>query len=230
MTTELHQTAPRDRSNLRHRPPGDSPGLLSLLFKLSMAAALPPAAIMAPASPAHPTIHRKHQTTVSVDALEGVIRRPISAPASGRVLLGEVDQRLNGLTIQLDTFRLTDEQGGLVSIGLVSADPESSYRDGATARTLWLLAHEALVTHGVPCEHLVGIGDDAFLALHGGCTAQVAWLTRDRLATVSVTTPRDDSQWAMSVARSIARFADEHLAPGDNARSLTLAGRSEHGR
>jgi hypothetical protein len=192
--------------------------MLALLFKLSLAAALPPDAIMAPPTSTGPTIHPGQAAILTVDALTARIGRPIVAAGSGRVFLREVDQRLDGLVVRLDTYRVPDEPGVLVSIGLVTPDSEHGGRQAATARDLWFLANTALITHGVPCEHLLGIGDDAFLALHGGQTAQVAWLTGDRIATVSVTSLRSDRQWVMATARSIARFAAEHLEP-ENARS-----------
>jgi hypothetical protein len=215
MTDQHHHVVSDDGPSQRQQAPSHNPGMLALLFKLSLAAALPPDAIMAPPSAMGPTIHPSQAAILAAEALTTSIGRTVVAAGSGRVFLREVDQRLDGLVVRLDTYRVPDEPGMLVSIGLVTPDPEHGARQRATVRDLWFLANSALITHGVPCEHVLGIGDDAFLALHGGQTAQVAWLTTDRLATVSVTSLRGDSHWAMATARSLARLAGEHLAPED---------------
>lgn len=107
---------------------------------------------------------------------------------------------------------LTDEPGAVVSVGLVSLESGQNAGHQATVRDLWVLASEALANHGVPSEPLVDMGDVAFLAHCGGRTAQVAWLTADRLATVSVTCLGDEQQWTVDSARSIAVEADGCLA------------------
>src|SRR5690348_12300024 len=158
MTDQEYQTDPITRPERRRQAPAPAPGMLTLLFKLSLAAALPPDAIMAPPSATGPTIHPSPAAILTVEALTTSMGRPVAAAGSGRVFLREVDQRLDGLVVRLDTYRVPDEPGLLASIGLVAPDPDHGARQRATARDLWFLANTALITHGVPCEHLLGIG------------------------------------------------------------------------
>ena len=72
-------------------------------------------------------------------------------------------------------------------------------------------------------ERLSGLGDDAFLAVYGGLTAQVAWLTGDRLSTASVTCLTREQDWLVDAARSIAIMLDRR-----RSRSLR-AGSRRHG-
>ncbi len=188
-----------------------APNTLTLLFELSLAAALPPDSVMTPAGAVKAVVHSSRDAIVSRETIAAVVGRPMSEARRGRVSLGEVDERLRGLGVRLEVYRVEDGSGGLISIGLVAPEPEPTARHCATTRFLWTLAREALVAHGVPCEHLVGVGDDAYLALHGGRTAQVAWLHGERLATVSVTTMSGEKQWAIDSARFNALLATERL-------------------
>ena len=73
---------------------------------------------------------------------------------------------------------------------------------------LWTLACETLPLHGVASRHPSRIGDDALLVVYGGITAQVAWLSGDRLATASVTSLNGDDAWAIEAASAIALALD----------------------
>ena len=204
-------TARLERPSTGEPTGAPAPSMLTLLFELSLAAALPPDSVMAPAGAVKAVVHSSRDALISREAIASVVGRPISEARRGRVSLGEVDARLRGLGVRLEVYRVDDGGGGLISIGLVAPEPVPTAGHGATARFLWALARESLVAHGVPCEHLVGVGDDAYLALHGGRTAQVAWLAGERLATVSVTTMSGQKHRAIDSARAIALLAEERL-------------------
>ena len=55
---------------------------------------------------------------------------------------------------------------------------------------------------------VIATGDDAFLAMYHGTTAQVAWMAGGRLATASVTCLAGDEHWAIAAAHAIAAFLD----------------------
>ncbi len=208
-----------DATTLRLSPADDTegatahtPGLLTLLFELSLAVALPPAAILAPPTAVRPAVHSDPHAILNARELAAVLDRPTTEVGRGRVALGEVDRRLRGLVVWLDVFRVTDRSGALVCLSVVRPDPAASEDGGATTADLWALAWEALVRHGVAGQRLGGLGDDAFLAVHRGKTAQVAWVAGDRLATASVTCLAGGNEWAIEAARGIAVVAEDYLA------------------
>jgi DNA-binding CsgD family transcriptional regulator len=186
--------------------------LPSLLLGLSLAAALPPDAIVAPLHAGQPVVHRASQTLVDARELETVLNRPTTLVGSGRVALGEVDARLAGLTVQLDAFRVIDQPSALVTVALVTREAAPAGERRCHVGDLWRLANTVLDERGIPREHLVGLGDDGFQALHGGCTAQVAWLTGDRMATVSLISLNADVSSSLDRARAIATAVDGCLS------------------
>lgn len=194
---------------------GQTSELVPLLFGLSLAVVLPPDALIAPAGPVEPGIWLDSLAEVRVAAVEAVLGRRTVAVGAGHVDLDEVDRRLAGLVVQLNAYRVLDAPVALVSTGLVTAGPPGvGFR--ATPRELWELAKEILIQRGQFCEPLPGLGDDAFLTLRGGCTAQVAWLTAGRLATVGVTSMQAEKGWAIASARALAERA------GDQSRGLSV--------
>ncbi len=188
-----------------------TPGLLTLLFELSLGVGLPPAAILATPTAVRPAIHSDAHAILNARELAAVLNRPTTEVGRGRVALAEIDRRLRGLVAWLDVFRVADRSGALVSLSVVRPDPDASGDGGATTADLWALAQEALIRHGVAGQRLGGLGDDAFLAVHGGKAAQVAWVAGARLATASVTCLARDNAWMVEAARSIAVLADDEL-------------------
>jgi hypothetical protein len=182
-------------------------GLAPLLFGLGLATALPQAAILAPPHVVQPTIHADTLPILDSTDLAMILDRSIAGIGGGRVDLGEVDARLDGLVVSVNVFRVADRAGAgaLVSLGIVRPDRAAG---GTTTAGLWKLACAALLQHAIPGGHLDGLGDDAFLAMHYGTTAQVAWIDGDLLATASVTCLARDEDWAIAAAHSIAAFLD----------------------
>jgi hypothetical protein len=125
------------------------------------------------------------------------------------VALGEVDARLGGLEILLYVFQ---GNGALICVSAVRSDPVACGYGDATPADLWKLACDTLVRYDVTHERQVGIGEDAFLAIYGGVTAQVAWVTRGQLATASVTCLACDQSWAVGAARSTAVLLNRLLS------------------
>jgi hypothetical protein len=156
------------------------------------------------------------QAVIDANELEAILHRPLTPTGSGRAALGELDARLAGLTVRVDAFRVIDGSGAVVTLGLVTPEQVLAIAPGTTVRDLWRLANAALSERGVPSEHLIGLGDDAFQALHGSCTAQVAWLAGERLATVSITSLGDDPRLSLDRARAIARRLQDRPAPGEH--------------
>jgi hypothetical protein len=196
------------------RPTAHSSTLLPLLFALRHAAALPPAALLAPPGAARPTLRPEPNALLDPPALAAALGHPAAEVGRGRVALGELDARLGGLTVSLEAFRVADGDGALACLGVVRPDPTAS-DGGATVVELWWLARAALARHRVPRARWVGLGEDALLAVHGGRTAQVAWLAGDRLATAGVTRLADLDAWAIGAARALAVLADARLARED---------------
>jgi hypothetical protein len=198
--------------------PSDNPGpgtvgrlgLVTLLFGLSLATALPAAALLAPPGPGRPTVRSETDALLDPPVLTEALGRPTIEVLRGRVALGEVDRRLGGLEIALSVFQVTDGSGGLVCLSAIKPDPDA-LDGGATAADVWDLACRALAQYGTAYERIVGIGEDAFLAIYGGVTAQVAWIDGDRLATASVTCLGCDQDWAVEGVRSIAAWLDRRL-------------------
>ena len=212
----------------QNRTAEQTPGLVTLHLALSLAMVLPPAAIVPPVHSGRPLVRSDAHVIVDAREVQAVITRPMSAVGSGRVGLGEIDRRLHGLMVRVDAFRVNDESGAVLSIGLVSPASEHGVGRQATARDLWLLATEAFVNHAVPAEPIVGMGDVACLAHHGGGTVQVAWLTDDRLASVSVTCLGDEPKtWMIDTAISVAEVVDDRLLRGQADDHCSHPGRDE---
>jgi len=189
--------------------------LAPLLFGVGLATALPPATIVAPPGVAVPTIRADAPAILAVTTLAIVLDRSVAEVGRGRVALGEVDERLVGLAASIQVFRVAEGPGAgaLVSLGVVGAGGEARHGDRATTVHLWELACAALRQHAIPGGPLDGIGDDAFLAVYDGTTAQVAWMRGDRLATASVTCLAGDEHWAIATAHAIAALLDARLNP-----------------
>jgi hypothetical protein len=194
-------------------PTGRTASLAPLLFGLGLATALPPAAIQAPPDVVQPTIQADALAILDSADLAVILDRLIIEIGGGRVALGEVDERLHGLVISLDVFRVTGRtgRGALVTLGVVRPDRTASGDRGATIADLWALACAALAQPAIPGRRLAGLGSDAFLAVYGGTTAQIAWVTGDRLATASVTCLDGDEDGAIAVAHAIAACLDRRL-------------------
>jgi hypothetical protein len=210
----VHSRIPLRRRDQLQPPTSQAVELAPLHFALSLAIMLPPHAIIAPRGPVEPVVRADPPAVRGAEAIEGVLGRPTTAVGSGHVFLDEVDRRLTGLVARLNAYRVTATPTALVCTGLVIAADTPSVGLRATARELWELATETLDRRGQICQPVAGLGDDALLVLHGGCTAQVAWLTAGRLATVSVTSRQDDTAWAIASATTIARLAVERRDQG----------------
>jgi hypothetical protein len=184
-------------------------GLVTMLFGLSLATALPAAGMLAPVHVVRPLL-RSDAAIVGPSGLAAALGRPVAEVWRGRIALGEVDERLGGLEILLDVLQVTGRGTGLVCLSAVSIDPAAP-GGGATPSTLWDLALAALVNYGTPHTRPIGIGEDSFLADYGGVTAQVAWMTGDRLATASATCLDGEQGWSVKAARSVAIVLDRCL-------------------
>jgi hypothetical protein len=182
-----------------------------LLFGLSIATALPPAAMLAPPGLIRPAVQSNLRAILDPLELTLALNRPTADLWRGQVRLGEIDERLHGLEMLLHVVRVIDGSGALVCLSTVSPDPTARGAAGARPADLWRLACEALARHGIAHEREAGIGEAAFLAVHGGVTAQVAWLAGDRLATASVTSLAGEKAWAVDAARSLAVVLDRRL-------------------
>jgi hypothetical protein len=156
-----------------------------------------------------PKVLPRADAVVSPDDLAAVLGRLTVDVGRGRAMLENVDERLRGLVVSLDVFRVIEGPGALIGLGVVTFDPAMS--SGATTTDLWKLAREALVEHRVARRHPGSLGGDAVLADYGE-TALVTWLRRDRLLTVSVTRLNGDPEWAIQAARSIVVWADDRVA------------------
>jgi hypothetical protein len=185
--------------------------LETLLFGLSLAVALPPTAMMVSPSAARPAVQSEPHPLLDSIELAAILDRPTTEVGRGRIGLAEIDQRLHRLVVSLGVYQVTDGGGVLVCLGVISPDRTAVGAGGVTPANLWLLAREALALHGVTSEIPDSVGDDALLAVYGGITAQVVWLTGDRLATASVTSLDGDEEWVIESARSIALLLDRRL-------------------
>jgi hypothetical protein len=193
-------------------PSVDRPtGHVTLLFGLSLATALPPAAILVPPGGGRPAAQSDLRPILDLLELAAVLKRPTAELWRGRVTLGQIDERLRGLETLLHVVRVIDGSGALVCLSAVSPEPAAE-GTGATPADLWEMACQALARCEIPYESQVGIGEAAFLAVYGGVTAQVAWLAGNRLATASVTSLAGEQTWAVEAARSIAVLLDRRLS------------------
>ena len=198
----------RDLDPSSNRPTGDVP----VLFGLSLATALPPMAMLPPPGVVLPTFRSGAHAILDPAELTAVLGRPTMEVWHGRVALGEVDVRLRGLEILLSGFQVIDESSALVCLGAITADSLVPDTGGATPSDLWDLACQGLERFGIASERPSDLGDDAFLVVYGGVTAQVAWLAGDRLATASVTCLALEHGWATKAACSIAQVLDRRLS------------------
>jgi hypothetical protein len=187
----------------------------TLHFGLSLATALPPAAMLAPPGTSWPQIHPGNHPLVSTEDLASVLGRPIVEVGRGRATLGEVDRRLGGLEGVLSVFQVADRREALVCLSVVRSDRSGRGEGGVTPSDLWVLARQAVARYGVAHEGKVGVGDDAFVAIYGGVIVQVAWVTGDRVATASVTCRASEQAWAVDATRSVARLAERNLTRAD---------------
>ncbi len=133
------------------------------------------------------------------------------------------------MVARLNAFRVTDTPSALVSTGLVTSghqpsQPSQGFR--ATPSELWELAKETMKQHGQICEPVPGLGDDAILTLRGDRTAQVAWLTDGRLATVGVTSLQAEKGWVIASARAIAELVGGQALTGSES-AVSLRTREE---
>jgi hypothetical protein len=198
-------------------PTGQTTGVATLLFGLSLATALPPSALLIPSNAALPVVRSDAHLILSSIDLEAALGRPTMEVGRGRVALEEVDRRMRRLVVSLAVFQVTDGSGALVSLGVVTPHRTVSGNGGATITDLWTLAREALPRHGIAWRHSIRGADDALLVLYGDVTAQVAWLAGDRLATASVTSLDSSENWTVEAACSIAVLLDRRLGDEDPA-------------
>jgi hypothetical protein len=191
--------------------PSQYGGLPTLLFGLTLALALPPAALLPPPNVSRPTFHPSPVRIVSAVELSASLGRPTTELHRVRVGLGELDTRLRGLSVSTTIFQVTDETRALVSIGVAYPDGTANDRDGATADRLWTLTREILPRYAWVCEQQTSLGKDALLAFPGTATAQAIWLANGCLATVGVASFYGGDAWTREAAHSIAQVVDWRL-------------------
>jgi len=210
MATDDRPTLRLDLVDAAGRATARTAGSAPLLFGLGLATALPPAAILAPPRVIQPTMRPDAHAIFDAADLAAILDRSAANVGRGRVALWEVDERLVGLVASLNIFSVAGGAGAgaLVTLGIVGPDRTADGDGSATVSDLWKLACAALTQHAIPNGRLDGLGDGAFLAVYGGTTAQIAWVTGDRLATASVTCLADENTWAIEAAHSIATFLD----------------------
>ena len=195
-------------ANTLGHPTGQTTGAATLLFGLSLAAALPPAAMLFASETALPVVRPDARAMLSPTELGAILGRPVAEVGRGRVALGEVDRRMHRLIVSLEVFQATDGSGMLVSLGVIRIDPAATTVVGASPLDLWALAGEPLSRYGVALPCPIQIGDRARLVVYGGITAQVAWLAGERLVTASVTSLQGTESWVTGAACSIAVLLD----------------------
>jgi hypothetical protein len=203
--------APTLRLNLAetaHLSSGRGTDAKMLLFGLSLAAALPPAAILFPTDSSLPFVRSNPYSILSPAEVGAILGRPMAEVGRGRVALGEVDRRMHRLVVALNVFQATDGSGVLVSLGVIRVDPAATTVAGVSPLDLWALAGEPLSRHGVAKDCPIRIGDRSRLIVYGGITSQVAWLSGERLATASVTSLQGSESWVTGAACSIAVLLD----------------------
>jgi hypothetical protein len=193
-------------------PPTSEPaGLETLLFAVSLITALPATAMLAPPHSVRPALRPHPPVMLTAMELSAVVFRPTTEIGRWKIALGEIDSRLHGLESAVTIFRVTNRSGGLICLSVVRPDPKTRSEGSVTPARLYQLAYESVARLGVAHEHPARIGEQAFLALYGGVTAQVAWLDGDLLATASVTCLAGNLAWAADAARALAAFLDVRL-------------------
>jgi hypothetical protein len=183
-------------------------GVEPLLFGLSLAAALPPTAILFPPDSLLPVVRSEPHPIVGPAELSAILARPTALVGRGRIELEEVDRRMASLVVSLEVFQVTDGSGVLISLGVVRPHRTDGGIDGATTADLWELACEALPRYAGASQYPSRIGGGARLVVYGGITAQVAWLADGCLMTASVTSLGGDDDWAIEAASAIALALD----------------------
>lgn len=177
--------------------------LQTLLYGVSAVTALPSGAILAPPNVTMPEIRADSHPVLQAIELSSVLDRPVARIGHGWVALHQVDWRMRGLVASLDLSRTVDDSAMLICLGVVEPDRTASRAGAPTAVDLWDLVCETLPHDGIVREQ-AGIGHGALLVLRANITAQMVWLSKDRLATVTVTSLRGDAPIRGSV-RSIGR-------------------------
>lgn len=196
-----------------HRPTTPVPlQSVSLLYGLSLAMVLPPAAWLPPQNHALPAISPTPATVLAAAELQAALTRTVAEAGRGQIALREVDQRLHGLLLSLDLFRADQGRGVLIALGIVWQDRATSVAGGATPGDLWRLAREAIPQHGRVRPAQLCAGAESLLVLYGRATTQIAWLAPGYLATVSVTSLNGDERQATEIAYTSARLLVSRLA------------------
>jgi hypothetical protein len=183
----------------------------ALLYGLSLAVALPPAAWLTPPGSALPKIHSTVGPVLDLAAMATALLQPVAELGCARIALGEVDRRLPGLSVSLDLFRVGDRRGALLASGVVRRDHPSSEASGTTLADLWALAREAMPRYGRVWHREPGLGVDTILVRYGRATIQLAWLGADYLATVSTTGLDGDKVGVVEMIRATARLLAARL-------------------
>ena len=186
-------------------------GAVPLLFGLSIAAALPPAAMLFAPEAARPAVRPDPITMLSTATISTILGRPVKEVGRGRVALGDLDRRLHRLLLSLEVAQATDGTGVLVCLGVITIDPAATATVGASPPDLWALADEPLSRYGMAFESPIRIGDRSRLVVYGGITMQIAWLSGERLMTASVTSLEANDGWAIEAASAIALALDRRL-------------------
>ena len=106
-------------------------GIETLLFGLSLAAALPPAAILFPPNSTLRMVQSDAQTILTSAELGTILGRPTTMIGRGRIALGEVDRRMQSLAVSLEVFQVADGSGVLISLGVVTPHRTASGVTGA---------------------------------------------------------------------------------------------------
>ena len=195
-------------------------------FRLSLAATLPPDALLLPPDTFLPIVRSEPHPIISPAELSSFLGRPMIEVGRGRVALGEVDRRLNRLVVSLEVYR-ADRRERRLSRSESSDRPGGDDRRRRNAGGPLVARGEPSLRHGVTAVYPIQIGDRARMVVYGG-TAQVAWLSGERLTTASVTSltttrpgrsqPRAPSPW-----RSIAA-PDRECAAGFSGPILGAVG------
>jgi hypothetical protein len=191
--------------------PSRKGGMPTLLFGLTLAVSLPPEALLAPTNAPLPTIYPSPVRIVVAADLSTSVGRPVTELHRVRVGLGGLDRRLQGLSIAVGIFQVTDETRALVSVGVAFPDETTGGRPGATVEQFWALTHEILPRHAWVCEQRTALGQDALLAFPGNATAQAIWLTSGCLATVGIASLQHGDSWIREAACAIAQVVDRRL-------------------
>jgi hypothetical protein len=187
-------------------------GVEPLLFGLSIAAALPPAAMLFAQDATRPIVRPALRPMLSAGEVQAILGRGMKEAGSGRIALGEVDRRLHRLLLSLEVFQATDGSGALVCLGVIRVDPAATTVVGASPLDLWALAGEPLSRYGVAYQCPIRIGERARLVVYSGITMQIAWLSGERLMTASVTSLNGNDAWAIDAASKLALALDRQLS------------------